>query len=103
MGTKAHRARAGRASSGDKEAVQDVGVQLEESATAPSAPAAPAAPAALPLDGYGFVDFAAAGTHVSGEFRCADCGYGAVVHRALPPCPMCGGTVWESRAPRSVD
>ena len=47
----------------------------------------------------GLVDFAAAGTKVSGEFRCADCGYGAVVQRVLPPCPMCGGTVWERRAP----
>jgi len=46
-----------------------------------------------------FVEFAVAGTRVSGEFRCADCGYGAVVHTALPRCPMCGGTVWESRVP----
>jgi rubrerythrin len=46
-----------------------------------------------------FVDFAVTGTEVAGEFRCADCGYGAVVHRALPPCPMCGGAVWENRGP----
>ncbi|MDX6481233.1 MAG: Zinc-ribbon containing domain [Gaiellaceae bacterium] len=45
----------------------------------------------------GFVDFAVAGSEASGEFRCADCGYGAVVQRALPPCPMCRGTVWERR------
>ena len=57
----------------------------------------------LPLDDSGFVDFRVAGTEVSGEFRCSDCGYGAVVHRALPPCPMCGGTVWESRPPRFPD
>jgi rubrerythrin len=47
----------------------------------------------------GFVDFAVAGKEVAGEFRCADCGYGAVVYRALPSCPMCAGTVWESRGP----
>jgi rubrerythrin len=45
------------------------------------------------------VDFEVAGTEVAGEFRCAECGYGAVVHRVLPPCPMCAGTVWESRGP----
>jgi rubrerythrin len=45
------------------------------------------------------VDFAAAGSTASGEFRCADCGYGAVVQQVLPPCPMCHGTVWERREP----
>ena len=35
----------------------------------------------------GFVDLAAAGSDASGEFRCADCGYGAVVQKSLPPCP----------------
>jgi rubrerythrin len=44
---------------------------------------------------HGYVDFRAAGTLAAGEFRCADCGYGAIVHRELPPCPMCGGSVWE--------
>ncbi|HJQ75327.1 MAG TPA: hypothetical protein VJ814_10585 [Gaiellaceae bacterium] len=53
----------------------------------------------MPLDESGFAEFAVAGTEVAGEFRCADCGYGAVVHRALPHCPMCGGTVWKSLAP----
>ena len=48
----------------------------------------------------GFVDFAAAGTETSGDVRCADCGYGAVVHGALPRCPMCGGSVWENRGLR---
>jgi len=43
----------------------------------------------------GFIEFATAGTATAGEFRCAECGYGAVVHRTLPPCPMCGGEVWE--------
>ena len=77
MGTKTAAARTGRAFSEEAE-VQDVEIQE------------PAAPAAL-------VDCAVAGADVSGEFRCADCGYGAVVQRALPPCPMCGGTVWKIR------
>jgi hypothetical protein len=51
------------------------------------------------IDGAGFVEFAVAGSAVAGEFRCADCGYGAVVRRVLPNCPMCGATVWESRGP----
>jgi rubrerythrin len=68
-------------------------VQVDESAEIAPATAEAA------LDESGFGDFSATGTRVSGDFRCADCGYGAVVHRALPPCPMCGGTVWERRAP----
>jgi hypothetical protein len=94
MGTKAHRRARGRALSEDEEAVQDVGVHVEGSAEAPRAPAE------LPLDDPGFVEFSLAGAEVSGEFRCADCGYGAVVHRVLPPCPMCSGKVWETRPPR---
>ena len=47
----------------------------------------------------GLVEFVAAGSDASGEYRCADCGYGAVVQKALPPCPMCRGTVWERREP----
>ena len=47
------------------------------------------------LEGSDFVDFRVAGTVAAGEFRCSECGYGAIVHRELPPCPMCGGTVWE--------
>ena len=97
MGTKAHRRARGRAFSEDEEAVQDVGVQLEGSANASSAQVE------LTLDDSGFVEFAVTGTKVSGEFRCGDCGYGAVVQRALPPCPMCGGTVWETRPPRFAD
>lgn len=77
--------------------MQDVEVQLDES------PGAPSTPVEVRLDDLGFVDFKVAGTDVSGEFRCGYCGYGAVVRRALPPCPMCGGTVWESRPPRFVD
>jgi rubrerythrin len=77
--------------------VQEVGAHVEDSGDAS---------AALAFNEPAFVDLAVAGTKVSGEFRCADCGYGAVVQRALPQCPMCGGTVWESRgplAPRPVD
>jgi hypothetical protein len=68
-----------------------VGVEVEESRVVP-----------LPgvetrLDDSGFLDYAVAGTQVAGEFRCAECGYGAVIRHLLPPCPMCAGTVWESR------
>lgn len=94
MGTKLHRRTRGRAFSEDEEAVQDVEVQADEAANAVGA---------LPVGDSGFAAFAVAGEDVSGEFRCSDCGYGAVVRRALPPCPMCGGTVWESRGPRVAD
>jgi hypothetical protein len=79
-----------------------VGVRVEESVV----PAGPALAGAA-LDDSGFVEFAVAGTSIAGEFRCAECGYGAVVQRVVPPCPMCGGSVWESRgpadAPRRLD
>jgi len=118
MGTKAHRRARGRAFSEDEGAVQDVEVQLEGSANASPAPvdaqfdeSGPTAeggvsrrsPAALPPVFAALVDFAVTGTKISGEFRCSDCGYGAVVQRVLPPCPMCGGTVWETRPPRLAD
>jgi hypothetical protein len=80
--------------------VHEAGVQLDEAVEA-----SVAVPAEL-LDDPGFVDFAVTGTPVRGEFRCSECGYGAVVQRVLPLCPMCGGTVWESRGPleaRRVD
>lgn len=70
------------------------GVEVEESTKA-----APFRAVETPFDESGFVDFAVAGTQVAGEFRCAECGYGAVVQRLLPQCPMCAGTVWESRGP----
>ncbi len=76
--------------------MEQVAVQVEGSAT-PEAPAPE-----VPLDDPGFLDFAVAGTERAGEFRCADCGYGAVIQRVLPVCPMCGGTVWESRQRRFV-
>jgi rubrerythrin len=51
--------------------------------------------AAEALEDTGYVELAAAGTEAVGEFRCAECGYGAIVHGRLPICPMCGGTSWE--------
>ena len=50
----------------------------------------------------GLTDFSVAGSNASGDFRCADCGYGAVIQQVLPPCPMCRGTVWERREPRAA-
>jgi hypothetical protein len=32
------------------------------------------------------------------DFRCAACGYGVVVLRSLPRCPMCAGQVWIASA-----
>jgi rubrerythrin len=69
--------------------VEQVGVEVDQSTVAS------ASQPAAPLDDSGFAEFVVTGTPVSGDFRCAECGYGAVVHRALPQCPMCGGTVWE--------
>jgi len=37
-----------------------------------------------------------AGTAARGEFRCADCGYGVTIRRALPACPMCRGEDWDA-------
>ena len=42
-----------------------------------------------------YVEFLSAGENVTGEFHCSECGYGVTIVRALPPCPMCGGTTWE--------
>jgi rubrerythrin len=82
MGTKPHRRTRGRAIPEDEGAMQDVDAQRDDATV---------------------LEFAVTGTDVAGEFRCADCGYGAVLRRALPLCPMCGGASWESRAPRRVD
>jgi hypothetical protein len=43
----------------------------------------------------GFPDGATAGEPAVGEFRCEECGYGVIVHRTLPQCPMCGGETWR--------
>jgi rubrerythrin len=42
-----------------------------------------------------YVEFRVTGESVKGEFHCAECGYGVTIVRALPLCPMCGGTSWE--------
>ena len=34
------------------------------------------------------------GEAANGDFRCAACGYGVVVLRSLPRCPMCAGQIW---------
>ena len=39
-----------------------------------------------------------AGSGALGEFRCAQCGYGVIVRRVLPECPMCRGRSWEDPA-----
>jgi lipopolysaccharide biosynthesis regulator YciM len=39
--------------------------------------------------------FLAAGSRATGEYRCADCGYGVTVRVLLPVCPMCRGNSWE--------
>jgi hypothetical protein len=36
-----------------------------------------------------------ASPRVSGEFRCATCGYGIIVNGAPPTCPMCRTTSWN--------
>jgi rubrerythrin len=45
-----------------------------------------------------YVEFRVAGDVVKGEFHCAECGYGVTIVRALPICPMCGGSSWEESA-----
>jgi rubrerythrin len=34
-------------------------------------------------------------TGLAREYRCAGCGYGAVLRHPRPPCPMCGDRRWE--------
>jgi len=72
--------------------VERVGLQVERDEETRAA-------ALVPLPDDGFVDFMLAGTAAKGDFRCTDCGYGAVVQRVLPTCPMCGGEIWELREP----
>ena len=55
------------------------------------------------VDDSVLVDYASTETDGSREFRCTDCGYGAIIRRGLPPCPMCGGSLWESLPPRARD
>jgi rubrerythrin len=91
MGTVELLARAGRASYDGYEALEQVAVQLGEQVERPVR-VAPALP-----DDVGLPAVAVAGTVIAGEFRCVECGYGAIIQRKLPRCPMCGGTIWESR------
>jgi hypothetical protein len=44
-----------------------------------------------------------AGAAARGEFQCEGCGYGIVVHRGLPECPMCRGGDWRPAAGRRRD
>lgn len=73
--------------------MEHVGVQTQEPGGGVVSPVQAA------LEDPDFVELTLAGAEVSGELRCADCGYGAVVHRVVPLCPMCSGTVWELRGP----
>ena len=45
-----------------------------------------------------YVPFVAAGSRATGQYRCAECGYGITIHAELPVCPMCSGTTWEETA-----
>jgi hypothetical protein len=75
-----------------------VATDLGQEAELSEAPAAEFADP--PAEFADWVEFAEAGSNASGEFRCADCGYGIVVQLVLPPCPMCRGAVWERRHSR---
>lgn len=50
------------------------------------------------LDTDGDPVFVRAGSEATGEYHCADCGYGVTVRRLLPVCPMCRGRSWEGAA-----
>lgn len=39
-----------------------------------------------------------AGRPATGEYTCAECGYGVSVRSMLPVCPMCRGLTWEPTA-----
>jgi rubrerythrin len=54
----------------------------------------------IPADEY--VEFRHAGQLARGEFECVGCGYGVVVRRTLPPCPMCDEKLWERRLLREL-
>jgi rubrerythrin len=46
----------------------------------------------------GYVSFWSSGASAKGEFHCSDCGYGVIVAKELPQCPMCGSETWEEAA-----
>jgi rubrerythrin len=50
------------------------------------------------VESDGYVPFWQTGVSAKGEFQCSECGYGVIVSRQLPPCPMCGGESWEQSA-----
>lgn len=70
---------------------QQLGSQVDEQAEAPLETVT------VPVVVDDFVEFLLAGAPAKGEFRCTDCGYGAVIQRVLPVCPMCSGEIWEAR------
>lgn len=47
------------------------------------------------LEATGLAPLLATGEPAVGEFHCSHCGYGVIVQRTLPRCPMCGGMEWE--------
>jgi rubrerythrin len=50
------------------------------------------------LERNGVPGFLGAESEASGEYYCADCGYGVTIRRILPVCPMCRGRSWEDAA-----
>jgi hypothetical protein len=42
-----------------------------------------------------YVEFLSVGALVTGAFSCVACGRTVVSLYQLPPCPSCGGTIWE--------
>ena len=46
----------------------------------------------------GFVEFLSSGQRATGEYHCAECGYGVTIFAVLPLCPMCGGGPGSSPA-----
>jgi hypothetical protein len=54
------------------------------------------------LSGDGLPVFYDAGDAAAGDVACAACGYGVSGRACLPRCPMCGGTLWESRTSQPV-
>ena len=45
-----------------------------------------------------FVVLVVTGSRATGQYRCAECGYGITLRGELPDCPMCGGNAWEETA-----
>jgi hypothetical protein len=45
-----------------------------------------------------YVEFLSVGALATGVFSCVACGRTVVSLYQLPPCPSCGGTIWEDPA-----